>query len=95
MPLQGINRGSIPLSSTKFVLMENIMSEICTLLSNIDVECPYCEEILEIDNVDISITVDNYDIIRYKDECKFDFVCPCCENTFYINPVGNIEITKF
>ena len=68
------------------------MSNIKCLYSTIDICCPNCENIIEIDDLDISVTIEGYDICRPVNECAFQIICGECGSSIEINPEMNIGV---
>lgn len=69
------------------------MSRVISLYSTIDICCPHCEEYNEIDDIDISVTIDNTDISRHKDECVFVHQCVSCGRKFKVTPHLDIGVS--
>lgn len=70
------------------------MSQINSLWQSVDLLCPHCEEMLEIDDVDVSVTVWGFDVARPADECVYDMVCDGCGKKIIITAQLDIGVAK-
>lgn len=71
-----------------------IMSQIVPIYRTVEINCPHCHAPNELDDIDVSMTIDNTDIMRHKDECEFDHECDECGKFFTVAPVLDIGVTK-
>ncbi len=69
------------------------MSKIVSLYSIIDICCPTCGEMLEVDGIDVSMTTEHYDIASRIDECAFEIKCTDCRKTIKISPELEIKVS--
>lgn len=69
------------------------MSKIVSLYSTIDICCPTCGEIMEVYGLDVSMTVEHYDVGRRIDECAFEIECSDCKKKITVNPELHIEVS--
>lgn len=68
------------------------MSTITYLGYSIDICCPNCDEMMEIDDVDISMTIEHHDEMGIKDQCSFEIECDDCGKTIKITPEAHIGV---
>ena len=54
------------------------MSRITCISEYIDICCPSCEEMMEVSDIDASMTIEHYDIASKIDECSFEIQCKGC-----------------
>ena len=70
------------------------MSQIVPIYRSIDINCPHCQGSNEVHDIDVSMTVDNTDISRHKDECAFEHECDCCGKFFVVEPELHVGVYK-
>ena len=69
------------------------MSRVMTIYGFIDICCPTCEWITEIDDIGVSMTTEHCDIASKMDECAFTVTCEGCGKQIKIVPEMHIGVS--
>ena len=70
------------------------MSQLNFLSGTIDICCPSCDEDNEVEEVTVSVTVENRDVGRLKDESAFVTYCEHCNCKIVITAELDIKIKE-
>ena len=69
------------------------MSSVICVYDFIDIGCPTCGEMMKIDDIDVSMTIEHYDMASIIDECAFEIKCTDCGKQIKIVPELHIGVS--